>query len=56
LNGAYGAFIATYSTSKDYIKIYLKINDKDTLFKYNLKECNCNSLMMGYSEIGFSTL
>lgn len=46
-NGAYGFPITKYATSKQSIEVYLKIDDRDTLFNYDLEKCKCDSLIMG---------
>jgi hypothetical protein len=55
-NGAYGLYITKYSTNKSYINIYLKINGKDTLFKYDVGKCTCDSLMIGHNDESFVIL
>ena len=52
-NGALGLFIGKFPAGNGSISVKLKIDGKDTVFKYNMKACNCDSLMMGYSDLGY---
>ncbi|MBN9297410.1 MAG: hypothetical protein J0I41_10380 [Filimonas sp.] len=49
-NGAYGMFIGRYWTSKNVIKVQLKVNGVDTVFKYDLTKCKCDSFMIGRAD------
>jgi hypothetical protein len=53
-NGAFGQLITKYKTAGSTIKIYLRVDGKDTTFSYNISKCD--SLMMGRGAAGFYVL
>lgn len=50
-NGAFGELITKYKTKNNVVKIYLKIDGKDTAFNYNVSKYD--SLMMGHGYRNF---
>jgi hypothetical protein len=46
--GAFGYLITKYSTESDRIKVYLKVNSRDTIFNYDVSKYD--SLMIGLND------